>query len=246
MSRQTDPEGDQDAQNPHVPEGETAPKNEDATDGANERGDGNESNEPELHRIRSLALSERPTPTSNASVLSLANAHVAAALADDEGYEAHERDRTDHAAPAAAMPKRGPSPSTPDVQDVQVSHPADVVGEMRDRFSLGDYTGALAAAEALLVDFPEHTEARRCADNCRSVLEQMYAARIGPLDRIPHVAVPREKLQWLSIDHRAGFVLSHVDGVSSLQMIMAACGMPMLDVLRILHELVHSRVIAFR
>jgi len=184
-------------------------------------------------RIRPLALSERPTPSS-ASVLSLADAH-----APDVATVSTPVPQPPHAGPGTSPSQRPPSPEAP-------ARPADTVAEMRDRFSLGDYTGALAAAESLLAEFPEHVEAKRCADNCRSVLEQMYAARIGPLDRIPHVAVPREKLQWLSIDHRAGFVLSHVDGVSSVQMIMAACGMPALDVLRIVHELVHSRVIAFR
>ena len=191
--------------------------------------DSKDESEDELQRLRSLTLSERPASSSSASVLSLANAHATA----------HGHDEPAPSSSRAAMIARAASAGA-------AAHRADAVAEMRDRFSLGDYTGALGAAESLLAAMPEHVEAKRCADNCRSVLEQMYAARIGPLDRIPHVAVPREKLQWLSIEHQAGFVLAHVDGVSSLQMIMAACGMPMLDVLRILHELVHSRVIAFR
>ena len=82
--------------------------------------------------------------------------------------------------------------------------------------------------------------------SCRTVLEQMYTARIGPLDRVPFVAVPREQLRWLSIDHRAGFVLSHVDGLSSLEEIVDVSGMASLDALRILYELVQQRVIGFR
>ena len=74
----------------------------------------------------------------------------------------------------------------------------------------------------------------------------MYSARIGPLDRVPFVAVPPEQLKWLSIDHRAGFVLSHVDGVCSLEQILDVSGMPTLDALRILYELAQQRVIAFR
>ena len=45
-------------------------------------------------------------------------------------------------------------------------------------------------------------------------------------DRVPVVMVAREQLRWLSIDHRAGFLLSHVDGVSSLEMILDVSGMP--------------------
>ena len=58
--------------------------------------------------------------------------------------------------------------------------------------------------------------------------------------------VPRHQLRWLSIDHRAGFVLSLVDGVSSLEMILDVSGMPTLDALRILYELMQQRIISFR
>src|SRR5687768_1169125 len=117
---------------------------------------------------------------------------------------------------------------------------------MNDRVALGDYTGALEIAEALLERDAGHEGAQLCAENCRAILRQMYAARIGPLDRVPNVLVPREQLRWLSIDHKAGFVLSLVDGVSSVEMIIDVSGMPELDTLRILAELTQQRIIALR
>jgi hypothetical protein len=118
--------------------------------------------------------------------------------------------------------------------------------EMNDRMSLGDYTGALDIAEKLLLLDPDNEDALACAENCRGVLKQMYTARIGQLDRVPIVMVPRDQLRWLSIDHRAGFVLSLIDGVSSAEMILDVSGMPELDALRILSELVQQRIISFR
>jgi hypothetical protein len=118
--------------------------------------------------------------------------------------------------------------------------------EMNDRVSLGDYTGALAIAEKLLALDPDHAAVKACAETCRTVLRQMYTAQIGPLDRVPVVAVPRDQLRWLTIDHRAGFVLSLVDGVSSLEMILDVSGMPELDALRILCELAQQRILSFR
>jgi len=120
------------------------------------------------------------------------------------------------------------------------------VRDMLDRVALGDYSGALEIAEAILQRDPVNAEALRCADESRATLQQMYTARIGPMDRVPMVMVPREQLRWLSIDHRAGFLLSHVDGVSSLEMILDVSGMPTLDALRILCELAQQRVISFR
>lgn len=129
----------------------------------------------------------------------------------------------------------------------EISSPsADPLVEMRERFALGDYSGALVMADSLLEDNPTNPEAREYAESCRKVLQQMYTARIGPLDQVPVVEVARDQLRWLSIDHRAGFVLSLVDGVSSLEMILDVSGMPTLDALRILYELVQQRIISFR
>jgi hypothetical protein len=124
--------------------------------------------------------------------------------------------------------------------------PPDPEREMNDRLSLGDYSGALEIAERLLAENKDHAGARACAENCRTVLRQMYATRIGPLERVPIVMVPRDQLRWLSIDHRAGFVLSLVDGVSTLEMILDVSGMPELDTLRILSELAQQRIISLR
>jgi hypothetical protein len=48
------------------------------------------------------------------------------------------------------------------------------------------------------------------------------------------------------MDHRAGFILSLIDGASSVDLILDVCGMPKLDALRILQELVQQKIVAFR
>jgi hypothetical protein len=122
----------------------------------------------------------------------------------------------------------------------------DPIAEMRERFSLGDYTGALEMAELMLTEDPDDTAARECAESCRGVLESMYAARLGSLARVPSVIVQRTQLRWLSIDHRAGFVLSLIDGSSTLEMILDVCGMPKLDAMRILYELVQQKIVSLK
>jgi hypothetical protein len=122
----------------------------------------------------------------------------------------------------------------------------DPLAEMRERFSLGDFSGALEMAELILSEDPANLEAAECGENSRSILERMFAAKIGALDRIPNVIVARTHMRWLSIDHRAGFILSLVDGHSTVEMILDVSGMPRLDALRILHELVQQRIVAFR
>ncbi len=122
----------------------------------------------------------------------------------------------------------------------------DPLAEMRERFSLGDYSGALEMAERVLSGDASSLEAAECGESSRAILEAMFAAKLGALDRVAAVIVPRTQMRWLSIDHRAGFVLSLVDGVSTVEMILDVSGMPRLDALRILYELVQQRIVALR
>jgi hypothetical protein len=190
--------------------------------------------ELEIARARSAHKSEPPR-TRSSGALSIADA----------------------LSPSTPVPPRSLSPSSieaavlgaignsagPEISERTIDDP---LAEMRERFSLGDYSGALEMAELILTEDPANLEAAECGENSRTVLEKMLATKIGTLDRIPTVIVPRTQMRWLSIDHRAGFILSLIDGSSSVEMILDVSGMPKLDALRILHELLQQRIVALR
>lgn len=138
-----------------------------------------------------------------------------------------------------------PRPAERDAPPSKTEGPPSAV-EMADRVALGDFSGALEIAEQLLELDPGHAEAQKVAEEARETLLAMYTARIGDLEAVPVVAVAREELRWLSIDHRAGFVLSLVDGVSTVEMVLDVSGMPRFDALRLLHELLQKRIISIR
>jgi hypothetical protein len=71
----------------------------------------------------------------------------------------------------------------------------------------------------------------------------MYLARLGSLKQIIRVAIAREQIRWLSLDHRAGFLLSLIDGTSSIEELLDVSSMPRLEALRILYGLLDQRVI---
>lgn len=115
---------------------------------------------------------------------------------------------------------------------------------MKDRYATGDFSGALVVAEGILDAHPQHEEARRCRERCTEVLSQMYLARLGSLAQVVRVALSGDEIRWLSLDHRAGFLLSLVDGASSIETLLDISGMPRLEALRILYGLLDQRVIA--
>jgi hypothetical protein len=115
--------------------------------------------------------------------------------------------------------------------------------EMQECYAVGDFSRALSIAEEILARSPDDALARRCAQNCRDVLTQMFAARIGPLDQIISVVISPEEVQWLALDHRAGFLLSLVDGQSTVDEILDISGMTRLDALKIIFDLTERQVV---
>lgn len=115
--------------------------------------------------------------------------------------------------------------------------------EMHECYAVGDFSRALSIAEEILARTPDDVVARKCAQNCREVLTQMFAARIGPLDQVINVAISPEEVQWLALDHRAGFLLSLVDGQSTVDEILDISGMTRLDALKIIFDLTERHVV---
>ena len=202
-------------------------------------------NEVELERARAQsAATTPPKRTITSSILSIANARAPSTptVPSIDAEQAASRKLSPSSIEAAVLGAISSS-APPEITERTIEDP---VAEMRERFALGDYTGALEMSELILADSPEHAEALEVGENSRRVLENMYAARLGPLDRVPMVIVPRGQMRWLSMDHRAGFVLSLIDGSSSVEMILDMCGMAKLDALRILNELVQEKIVSFR
>jgi hypothetical protein len=123
------------------------------------------------------------------------------------------------------------------------SQQLDLVGEMEELYALDDLTGALRHAELILGRIPNHEQALRCAANCRSRLIQLYTSKVGATNRIVSVALSESQLRWLGLDHRSGFLLSRVDGVSTVEELLDICGMPRLEALKTLADLLERGAI---
>jgi len=124
--------------------------------------------------------------------------------------------------------------------------PAEIVqGEnrLKEFLNLDDFTGALAVADELLQRDSGHELALVARARCRDVLKGMYESKIGDLLGVPRVLVPPEQVIWLDLDHRSGFILAQVDGVSTYDELMELSGMDRLEALRIISQLVQKGVI---
>jgi hypothetical protein len=78
----------------------------------------------------------------------------------------------------------------------------------------------------------------------RKKLTEIYMSRLGRLSNVPLLKVPSNEWMTLDLDHRACFLLVHVDNVSSLDMILDVSGMPRHEALRVLCSLLARGIIA--
>lgn len=117
---------------------------------------------------------------------------------------------------------------------------------LTELYALSDFSGALELAERRLEANPNDVEAQRYVQDCRRVLVKMQLSRLGSLQQIVELAVDSNELQWLTIDHRAGFLISLIDGLSTLEDLLDICGMPRLQALQIFADLAEQKVVRLR
>ena len=131
-------------------------------------------------------------------------------------------------------PPRSPQPGT----DVEVW-----MQGARELFALGDFSGSLEMIEKILRLDPYHGEARQYLKQNEATLIAMYESKLGSPGSVPRLAIKPEEVMWLSLDHRAGFLLAQIDGKVSYEDLFALSGVPRLDTARILATLLQEGVI---
>lgn len=171
-------------------------------------------------------------------------------VADPEAQDIHERPtrRVSGDAWAADRGRRSlaptaPPPARPATTGAGGASPDLLHAEIADCFALGDYARSLSAAELLLGLDPEDETAKQYAVNSRARLETRYINRIGSLDYVFNLAVPAAKVKWLGLDPQAAFLLSLVDGQTTVADVLQICEIGRLEALRVFTELLDAKAI---
>lgn len=147
-----------------------------------------------------------------------------------------DRDRRSLPPPIAPAERTPVAPGGPSIAE-------DIHREIADRFALGDFAAALSAAELQLGLDPTDEAAAHYAETSRARLETRYTTRIGSLDYVFNLAVPSAKVKWLGLDPQAAFLLSLVDGQTTVAEVLDLCQMGRLEALRVFTELLDAKAI---
>jgi hypothetical protein len=145
--------------------------------------------------------------------------------------------------PAAKGASKPPPPLPAAAKQVGPAKPQTPAQQIKAKIDANDYAGALSLCERELLAAPESVEIQRYADACRAMLARAYLAQLGRRSDVPRIVMGGAQLRNINLDRWAAFVMSRVDGDSSIDDIVDISGMVELDTLRILYELVQQGVV---
>lgn len=182
-----------------------------------------------------LSLHERRTAPPPEGATPLQASYLEAFEGGDEGVGSE---------PTGASSRSGADVwQSPTAQVPPVMTAATLLEEAHVKLARGNYAAALVLAEQALALEPEDFEAEHCVQRCHQHLRALYVARIGDLTQVPNLRMTMAELCELSLDARAFFLLSRIDGQLTLEELIDISGMQELEAMRYLHEFLLMDVI---
>lgn len=124
------------------------------------------------------------------------------------------------------------------------------VGAFIDRARLeldrGKTDVAAIALELALGEQPDSAVAQKLIHRHKDLLTEIYQMYLGDMDSIPTLAVPMHQLSEKSLDSRAVFLLSRIDGTFTFEEILDMSGMSHIEAYRHLAKLLLAGILEVR
>lgn len=135
--------------------------------------------------------------------------------------------------------------SSPPVSDRSVTPTVEsYVAQAHEALLRDDLDGALHWLKETLRRNSGDPQAIALNDEVRDHLVNRYLNAVGGRKAVVRQKMNRNELLTLQLDHRAGFLLSYVDGQTSVDELLDLSGMDALDTLSLLASLVEQGVLA--
>ena len=115
--------------------------------------------------------------------------------------------------------------------------------EARRLYDAGEFDAALDITKKVL-SRAEDSEAVGLRKVIEGEMERQHLSTIGSLSKTPQIAVSPSEIPNLDLDHRAGFMLSQIDGMMTFEDLVELSSMPRVETLEVLANLLDNGVIA--
>ncbi|MDB4995270.1 MAG: hypothetical protein JWM74_2702 [Myxococcaceae bacterium] len=111
---------------------------------------------------------------------------------------------------------------------------------MHDAYARGRFDDAIGIAQDVLRERPGDTACLGTIDDCRRSLEELHGFSTAARYRVPVLARSMSEIAAMALDHRAGFLLSLIQGGGrcTVEDILTMCPMSEHEALEVLFGLV--------
>jgi hypothetical protein len=146
------------------------------------------------------------------------------------------------------MPRKTPAPTRNNQERVSARPVpgATPVELMRASMQRGDWISARAIADKVLAYDPTDLDAHACVETCTQRMRESYEVRLGARNRVLRIAVPDQWIAEMALDPRVAYLMSRIDGVSSIDAILDISGMSEAEGMQVLVELLEEGVLEAR
>ncbi len=139
-----------------------------------------------------------------------------------------------------------PPSSTATSKDAGADKLDNMLEGARQLHEQGTFEGSLWLCERALTMDPGSAEAKKLLALNQQILLKQYQQQIADPSAVPVVQIPQHEIMWHKLDHRAGFLLSRIDGQLSFEDLLDVSGMGEFEAYRILAQLLGQGVIGPR
>lgn len=120
---------------------------------------------------------------------------------------------------------------------------ASLLADALELFRKGEVQESLELFETLAGENPGRMEIQGYFELVRSHLYKFYQERIADPSRVLKVKIAAEEMMRFNLPANAGFVLSMVDGRTSVNEILALSGMDPFDAVRVVGKLLEAGIV---
>lgn len=148
----------------------------------------------------------------------------------------------------APQPAAPPRPSNPPQPAAPPPDPrAQLIAEAGVLFQARQFEPSLEVLERVAKEFPPvDDQLRQYLDAARNGLYEVLKAQWPRPDLIPEIRMNPQQVMSLKLSPEAGFIFSRIDGMSTVEEILAMGGLDPFTTLRALSQLVRAGVIAVK
>lgn len=149
-----------------------------------------------------------------------------------------------HSTDSGRVPQTIDLPSEDQATEMRVLA-GELVDRCRTMLEKGKLEAAVAAAESALREGERAPPPgiAEVIEPARTIFERAFDAYVGSLEQVPIMAISEGALASQGFDHRAGFMLSRIDGLMTIEALLDIAGMPRFEAMRILALLLRSKTI---